>query len=793
MKISNGVKKTNFCLIFFLVFLAITFGFKSPTKAEVSYDLKANSISVNPASPELNTTVTITAQVKNLGSDFTLNFPLKYTINFNNYTAEGSAAISPTQGTLIKTNDYITFTLRGSFKKIGQTNLNFSVDPKGYLTESTTNNNSVSANIAVTGYDLAAESLTILPANPIINQSCYILVKIKNNSSYNLYTEAGLNLLKSFPDFSITNASSTMPSLANVIHSGDYLYYGYEGKFLTNGEKQFSFTIDPDDTLKQSDLANNILTKKINVYLPSDTDLIINSVVFSQSKIIAGTPLDMTIGIKNIGKTSLSAPTGFSKTEFIYNLPFFDYGVNDLAVDAYPTLYAPLNPNDIFHYKFHGLFNRSGSFNLDFSFNKNKEIFESNYDNDATTTTAVVYNSLADAESFSIISKSVSLVSSTTAVINWQTSLKTTGVLNYSLAHNNVSDNAVNVTDNAVDHKVTLNKLTPGANYIYMITAKNGTVEKVDMLNNFAMPADDALRIVSGPAVSIDVKIATFNWATNLTASSKIYYQKKGASSISNAGSEAATIDHKIELKDLAVGLYNYFLSSTSTPKTNVKTAWAVFEIKEAATSTPATSAAPVTANSLSTTTSAVSLTVSDDKLYSQLKGKIILKVESKGEAYYVSYKEKKLYYLGRPADAFEVIRNQGAGVTNANLAKIPIGLSALSGADTDKDGLPDTFEWAIGTDKNKTDSDGDGFNDKDELTTGYSPLAKNAKINYDNTFAAAQKGKIFLQVENRGEAWYVNPADGKRYFLARPADAFNIMRKLGVGLSSSNFSKLAK
>jgi len=796
MKISNGVKKINFCLIFFFIFLAMLFGFKSPVKADVSYDLKAESISVSPVSPEINAIAVITARVKNLGSDFILNFPLKYSINFSNYTAEGPAAISPAQNTLIKTNDYITFTLRGSFKKIGQTSLSFSVDPTGFLTETVTTNNSVSANITVTGYDLAVESLTILPANPIVNQNCYIRVKVKNNSSYNLYTEAGLSILKSFPDFSLTNASSTMPSLANVISPGGYLHYGYEGKFLTNGEKQFSFTVDPDDTLKQSDLANNILTKKINVYLPSETDLVIDSVVFSQNKIITGTPLDLTIGIKNIGKTSLSAPTGFSKSEFIYNLPFFDYGINDLTVDAYPTLFTAFNPNDIFHYKFHGAFTKPGSFNLNFSFNNSKEIPESNYNNDATTTVAMVYNSLADADSFSIISKSVSLVSSTTAIINWQTSLKTTGILSYNMAYASVDDNKINVTDNITDHAVTLNKLTPGGHYIYMITAKNGTAEKVDMLNNFAMPADDVLRIVSGPAVSVNDKIATFNWDTNLTASSLVYYKKQGASSLSNAGSETAVIDHKIELNNLAVGLYDYFLSSTSTPKTNIKTVWAVFEIKDepqaAADSSAASFDNSVNADQTAAIASAASLIASDDKLYGQLKGKIMLKVESKGEAYYVSPKEKKLYYLGRPADAFQVIRNQGIGIFNVNLVKIPIGLSALSGADTDKDGLPDAFEEAIGTDKNKIDSDSDGFNDKDELTTGYAPWAETIKINYDNNFAAAQKGKIFLQVESRGEAWYVNPADGKRYFLARPTDAFNVMRQLGVGLTNSNFEKLA-
>ena len=55
-----------------------------------------------------------------------------------------------------------------------------------------------------------------------------------------------------------------------------------------------------------------------------------------------------------------------------------------------------------------------------------------------------------------------------------------------------------------------------------------------------------------------------------------------------------------------------------------------------------------------------------------RLAGLILLDAEKNGEAYYIYPRDKKKYYLGRPADAFKIMRQLGQGITDRNLADIP-------------------------------------------------------------------------------------------------------------------------
>lgn len=155
------------------------------------------------------------------------------------------------------------------------------------------------------------------------------------------------------------------------------------------------------------------------------------------------------------------------------------------------------------------------------------------------------------------------------------------------------------------------------------------------------------------------------------------------------------------------------------------------------------------------------------------VSGKILLQTEENGEAWYVNPLTEKRYYLGRPADAFAVMRSSGIGITNSDLNKIPTAFGSLG-------------------DLESRDSDNDGYSDADELRGGYDPYGS-GRIVLDVDFADKHKGKIFLQVENNGEAWYVNPEDGLRYFLGRPADAFRVMREMGLGITNSDLEDIAE
>jgi len=119
------------------------------------------------------------------------------------------------------------------------------------------------------------------------------------------------------------------------------------------------------------------------------------------------------------------------------------------------------------------------------------------------------------------------------------------------------------------------------------------------------------------------------------------------------------------------------------------------------------------------------------ESLGSKLSGRILLAVQANGEAWYVNPVNQQRYFLGRPSDAFNLMRQLGLGISN---------------------------------------KDFNSFN-------GKAPIRLS--------------GRILLKVEDLGKAYYVNPLDLKLYFLGRPLDAFNLMRELSLGITNLDLDKI--
>src|SRR3989344_2101261 len=181
-----------------------------------------------------------------------------------------------------------------------------------------------------------------------------------------------------------------------------------------------------------------------------------------------------------------------------------------------------------------------------------------------------------------------------------------------------------------------------------------------------------------------------------------------------------------------------------------------------------------------------------DWSLAKKLQGTILLQVERRGEAWYVYPNDFLRYYLRNGNVAYSIMRFLSLGITDANLVKIPVGLEPrFQDIDSDSDGLPDKMEEGLKTDPNNADSDLDGFSDGEEvLTKNTDPLGDGAML-YDAKLIERMKGKILLQVESRGEAWYIHPKDGKRYYMKDGNAAYQIMRFLSLGISNSKINTL--
>lgn len=116
--------------------------------------------------------------------------------------------------------------------------------------------------------------------------------------------------------------------------------------------------------------------------------------------------------------------------------------------------------------------------------------------------------------------------------------------------------------------------------------------------------------------------------------------------------------------------------------------------------------------------------------LRARVQGRILLQVERNGEAWYVNPTNGLRYYMKDGPTAYAMMRAFGLGITDADLARLQAGDKAL--------------------------------------------------IN-------RLRGRILLQVQKHGEAYYVHPDDGVARYMANGEAAYALMRSFSLGISDAD------
>ncbi len=115
-----------------------------------------------------------------------------------------------------------------------------------------------------------------------------------------------------------------------------------------------------------------------------------------------------------------------------------------------------------------------------------------------------------------------------------------------------------------------------------------------------------------------------------------------------------------------------------------------------------------------------------------QLAGRILAATEQPGGLWYVNPENRQLYYLGQPAAVMDMIRALGLGVSNSDF----------------------------------------------DIWKGIAPKRL--------------KGKILLKVEDRGQAYYVNPNDLALVYLGPPDDVMRILSPLAITVNYADIEAMA-
>lgn len=120
--------------------------------------------------------------------------------------------------------------------------------------------------------------------------------------------------------------------------------------------------------------------------------------------------------------------------------------------------------------------------------------------------------------------------------------------------------------------------------------------------------------------------------------------------------------------------------------------------------------------------------------LANRLSGRILLQVEQHGEAWYIDPISKQRFYLGTASDAFALLRAKGLGIRHNDVVRF--------------------------------------------MTTG---------------FPTRLSGRILLDVDDRGQAYYISPLTLRAIRLGSAEETYQVLRQNGLGIRDRDLTQIPR
>jgi hypothetical protein len=457
--------------------------------------------------------------------------------------------------------------------------------------------------------------------------------------------------------------------------------------------------------------------------------------------------------------------------------------------------YKELPARDSFSLVYFGLFTKPGIKHLTFAIDSNNKLIESNEANNTLELDLTVQEKNLGEQAIPINNLASSKPTRDSVLISWDTPVQASGEVVYWV---NKPDAVAEAYSPLIDYEATskavlLPDLSPDTEYNYIVTVGSYTGSYgISDIHTFKTNSQESAPIPPEEKILFsDIKVAEesgstiFSWTTSLPVQTSITYQKsaENCSSPEDCKSHTLTIsgapttDHVIRLYLEGEKTYHYnFNGQLDASKPIQKSDSMTLTTKDFQSTFPQPikvldpTVTDITDNSAivswKTNKAAVNnfrlpgacgVSKTDPSLYSDC-----LQTDS------VAATDHKVFLKDLESDM----------IYNYYIYDAKNSYLDFHGSFT-------TLAKGASIQKNMNNSD------REKLRGSTLAREKNRLSKIDTSLVNKLRGRLLLQTEEKGEAWYLDPVSGRRFYMQDGVGAYEALRSFGLGISNKDLEQI--